>query len=84
MNAKARRTLEAVFGKPTRADISWADIEALSVGLGAEVTESSGSRVRICLSGVRYIYHRPHPERTACKGAVETVREHLTRAGVKP
>jgi len=84
MNAKARRTLEAIFGKPTRADIPWTDIEALFVGLGAEVTEGSGSRVRICLSGLRYVYHRPHPERTACKGAVETVREQLTRAGVKP
>jgi hypothetical protein len=83
MNAKGRRTLEAVFGKPTRADIPWADIEALFVGLGAEVSEGSGSRVRISLSGVRYVYHRPHPERTACKGAVETVREHLSRAGVK-
>jgi hypothetical protein len=38
MNAKARRTLGAVFGKPTRADIPWADIEALFVGLGAEVS----------------------------------------------
>ena len=83
MNAKTRRTLEAVFGKPTRADIPWADIEGLFVALGAEVAEGSGSRVRICLNGIRYVYHRPHPERTACKGAVETVREHLARAGVK-
>ena len=84
MNAKGHHTLEAAFGKPTWADIPWADIEPLFVGLGAEVSEGSGSRVRISLSGVRYVYHRPHPERTACKGAVETAREHLTRAGVKP
>jgi hypothetical protein len=84
MNSKAQRTLEAIFGKPTRADISWADIEALFLSLGADLSEGAGSRVRICLSGVRYVYHRPHPERTACKGAVDTVREHLKRAGVKP
>jgi hypothetical protein len=42
MNAKTSRTLKAVFGKPTRADIPWPDIEALFVGLGAEVSEGSG------------------------------------------
>jgi len=83
VNAKARKTLEAIYGKPTRSDIPWAEIEALFVALGAEVSEGSGSRVRISLGGVRYVYHRPHPERTACKGAVETVREQLSRAGVQ-
>jgi hypothetical protein len=37
-------------------------LEAVFIGLGAEVSEGSGSRVRISLSGVRYVYHRPHPE----------------------
>ena len=83
MNAKHRRTLEAVFGRPTRADIPWADIEALFRALGAEISEGAGSRVRVCLSGIRYVYHRPHPERTTNKGAVETVREHLSRAEVR-
>ena len=84
MNAKHRRTLEAVFGKPTRADIPWADIEGLFAALGAEISEGAGSRVRIYLNGVRYVYHRPHPERVTSKGAVESVREQLSRAGVKP
>jgi hypothetical protein len=61
-----------------------ADIESLFRGLGAELSEGAGSRVRILLSGVRYVYHRPHPERTTSKAAADTVREHLSRAGVKP
>lgn len=82
MNAKHRRTLEAIFARPTRSDLPWSDVESLFAALGAEITEGAGSRVRVCLSGIRYVYHRPHPERTASKGAVESVREHLARAGV--
>lgn len=82
MNTRNRQTLEAVFKRPTRADIPWKDIEALFVALGADISEGSGSRVRIALNGIRYVYHRPHPGRVACKGAVESVREHLVKAGV--
>ncbi|MDP2645139.1 MAG: hypothetical protein Q8P24_09375 [Desulfobacterales bacterium] len=45
MNKKQRQTLQKVFEKPERADISWNDIEGLFTALGAEVTEGKGSRV---------------------------------------
>ena len=38
--------------------------------MGAELSEGSGSRVRIALNGVKAIFHRPHPI--------------LITAGVKP
>ena len=62
----------------------WKDIEALLIALGAEISEGSGSRVRIVLNGVRAVFHRPHPRKETDKGALMSVRRFLTEAGVGP
>lgn len=74
--------MERVFNDPIKSDIPWSDIEGLFRTLGAEITEGSGSRVRIKLHGERAIFHRPHPEKTTDKGAVKAVRQFLTNVGV--
>lgn len=84
MNKKQRQTLDKIFEKPDRSDISWVNIETLFVALGAEITEGRGSRVRVALNDVRAVFHRPHPERVTNKGAVKSVRRFLQEAGVKP
>jgi hypothetical protein len=84
VNKKQRRTLECIFEKPVRSDIPWSDIEALFVGLGARITEGSGSRVRISLNAVKAVFHRPHPERVSDRGEVASVRKFLENAGVRP
>lgn len=77
-------TLAAIYAKPTRANIRWADIESLLESCGAEVSEGSGSRVRVALNGVRSTFHRPHPRPEVGKKVVEAVRDFLTQAGVEP
>jgi hypothetical protein len=84
MQAKHRRTLEAIFERPERSNISWQDIEALFIALGAEVTEGRGSRVRVALHDVRAVFHRPHPQKETKKGAVKSVRRFLQEAGITP
>ena len=84
MNKKQRQTLQKIFDKPERADISWNDIERVFIALGAEVTEGRGSRVRVALNDVRAVFHRPHPERVTNKGSVKSVRRFLMESGVKP
>lgn len=83
MNKKQRQTLERVFEKPVRSDISWSDIEKLFRALGAELTEGKGSRIRVALSGVRAVFHRPHPERVANPSTIRSVRRFLSEAGVR-
>jgi hypothetical protein len=83
MNKKQRRTLERVFERPVRFDIPWSDIEKLFRALGAELTEGKGSRIRVSLSGVRAVFHRPHPERVANPSTIRSVRRFLSEAGVK-
>lgn len=84
LNNRHRNTLAEIYKNPVPASIKWADIEALLNALGAELSEGSGSRVRIALKGVRAVFHRPHPQPATDKGAVKSMRRFLTEAGVKP
>ena len=82
MNSKNRKTLTAILKEPVRSDINWSDIENLFISLGSELSEGKGSRVRVALSGVRAVFHRPHPQKVAGKGAIKSVRRFLLTAGV--
>jgi hypothetical protein len=84
MKRKHQRTLELIFARPVSANIRWADIEVLFIELGAQVAEREGSRVLVRLFGDRRVFHRPHPESTTDKGAVEAIRKWLEDHGVKP
>lgn len=84
MNARHRRTLEAIFARPVPSVIRWEAIEALLIALGAERSEGRGSRVRFLLNGAEAVFHRPHPRPETDKGAVVKVRQFLETAGVKP
>jgi len=81
---KHRKTLDAVFSRPTQANIKWGDIEVLLKVFGAYIEERKGSRVAIELNDVVAIFHRPHPEKEIDKGAVASIRRFLKEAGVEP
>lgn len=84
MNKKHHRTLDTIFANPVRSNVVWKDIETLLWALGAEVTEGSGSRVRIALNGIKATFHRPHPKKETDKGALKSMRCFLENAGVQP
>jgi hypothetical protein len=81
MNKKQSRTLERVFKQRVQCDILWTDIEKLFQALGADISEGRGSRVRVALSDVRAVFHRPHPERVTNQSIVRSVRRFLKEAG---
>ncbi len=82
MSSKNKKIWDAIFTDPIKPDIDWHDIEVLLQAVGAEITEGNGSRIRIKLNGIRAVFHRPHPEKVADKGAVKSVRRFLQEAGV--
>lgn len=84
MNAKHRKTLVAIFARPTLASVVFNDIESLINALGGSVSEREGSRVKIELNGEQWRCHRPHPGKEAKRYQVEEARELLERAGVQP
>jgi len=84
LSRKHQATLQGIFATPVRASIVWSDIEALFRACGGEISEGSGSRVRVALNDVRAVFHRPHPRKETDKGAVKSVRRFLTEAGIVP
>ena len=84
MNSKHQKTLAAIFANPIRSTVAWADIEALFIACGGEVSQGRGSRIRVELNNILATFHRPHPQPTTDKGAIKSVRKFLENAGVKP
>ena len=84
MKAKHRKILRAIFARPTRANIKFADIESLVKALGGEVREGNGSRVVLEISGTREYAHRSHPGKEAKKYMVEKIRDWLIDLEVTP
>ncbi|KAF3999225.1 type II toxin-antitoxin system HicA family toxin [Glaciimonas immobilis] len=84
MKAKHRKTLQAVFTKPTLPGIIFSDMESLVIAVGGLIRESEGSRVVFELNGKRLYPHRPHPGKEAKRYQVEELRELLTSQGITP
>jgi len=84
LNSSHQKTLAAIFADPVRSAVAWGSIESLLRAAGAQISEGSGSRVRIALNGVRAVFHRPHPQKETDKGAVKSMRRFLSEAGLKP
>lgn len=84
MKRKHAKTLELIYSRPVSGNVRWPDIEALFVELGGRISEREGSRVLVRLFNDRRVFHRPHPEPTTDKGAVESIRKWLEENGVKP
>ena len=84
MNAKHRKTLEAVFADPVNGATEWSRIEALLLAVGCRLIEGAGSSVMFEKDGARVYFHRPHPQKDSLRYRVKAVREFLERIGVKP
>jgi hypothetical protein len=84
VNTKQRKTLAAIFSKPTLASIVFSDIESLVKALGGTVLEREGSRVSIRVMEEEWRCHRPHPGKEAKRYQVEQARDLLERVGVRP
>ncbi len=77
LNSKQRKTLEAIFARPTRANIIWADVEKLFIALGGEIIEGKGSAIKIELDGELAYFHRPHPNKEAKRYQIDDARRFL-------
>lgn len=85
LSKKHRRTLSAIFEKPTRGDVEWSAVVALIKRLGGTVNEKrAGSRVAFKLGARKFVLHKPHPGSTLSKGALESLRALLVDTGHKP
>lgn len=84
MKTKHRKTLDALFAKPTRGNIVFAEIEALVIAVDGVVREGDGSRIVFEIKGKREYLHRPHPGKEAKKYQVEAIRTFLQLLEITP
>jgi HicA toxin of bacterial toxin-antitoxin, len=83
MGKKHDRTLAAIFARPTRANIAWADVVALVEYLGRAVHADRGGSMREFVpNGVRAIFHEPHPGNEVPQAMVRRLRIDLEEAGI--
>jgi hypothetical protein len=83
MNKKQLKVLDAICQDPVRPNIEWRDVESFLTVLGANLSEGSGSRLRVRLNDVVGIFHRPHPKKEIGKGTVRALRKFLDAAGAR-
>lgn len=83
MKRKHQKTVELIFARPTSGNINWADIEALFIELGAQLSERQGSRIGVRLFGEIRVFHRPHPSPSTDKGAIASIGKWLQENGVE-
>jgi hypothetical protein len=84
MNNKHRKTLKAIFAKPTNGNIDWTEIEALLMAIGCKVSEKGGSGVTFVKDDLAIKIHRPHPQKHSLRYRVEIVKNFPCQPGVKP
>ncbi len=84
MNSKHKKTLKVIFSKPTPNTLEWGRIESLLIGVGCELVEGNGSRVRFVFEQHIGTFHRPHPAKEAKPYQVTDARNFLTLIGVIP
>ena len=84
MNSKQRKTLAAIFKKPTPAALEWKAIESLFVAVGCKTIEGNGSRVRFVFDDNIATFHRPHPDKNAKQYQVREAKAFLTQIGITP
>ena len=74
--------MKDIFHNPIKSSVLWSDIENLFRAYGAHIEKGSGSKVCIMLNGIVAVFHKPHPQKEADKGALKSVRRFLENAGV--
>jgi len=84
VNSKHRKTLQALFARPTPGTVVFADVQALLLTVGCTLTEGAGSRVRFDHGAHVFLCHRPHPGKEAKRYQVEQAREFLEKLGITP
>jgi len=84
MNNRQRKTLGAIFRKPTPTGIEWRAVESLIKAIGGEIRYGDGSKIRIDLKGESVNIHSPHPQKELKRYAARLIRELLIRTGDTP
>ena len=83
MNSKQQKIFSSLFDNPVKKNIKWSDIEKLIVGVGGQISQGDGSRVRIILGEQSLNIHTPHPQKELKPYQVRAIRKLFIDQGIK-
>ncbi|RLA25247.1 MAG: hexulose-6-phosphate isomerase [Gammaproteobacteria bacterium] len=83
MNSKQQKIFSTLFDNPVKKNIKWSDIEKLIVGVGGQISQGDGSRVRIVIGGQSLNIHTPHPQKELKPYQVRAIRKLFIDQGIK-
>ena len=83
MNSKHQKTLKNLFDSPVKKNIKWLDVEKLIVGVGGQIWQGDGSRIRIVLGEQSLNIHTPHPRKELKPYQVRAIRKLLIDQGIE-
>ena len=81
MHKRHQKTLDDIYQRTDRTDVSWDDLITLLHALGADITEKGGSMVGIRLNGQYAVFHKPHPGNEMYPSDLKRIRRFLTETG---
>ena len=84
LRKRHQATLEAIFTRPTPANITWGEVVGLLNALDATISEREGSRVAVALGERCAILHRPHPQKEVKRTSIRDIQAFLEQAGITP
>lgn len=84
MNNRHKITLQKINRQPIPADIRWQEIVSLLEAVGVELSQGSGSRVRLKAATERMVVHQPHPGPNTGKATIRDIAKFLKKLGIVP
>ena len=84
MNSKQQKIFASLFDKPVKKNIKWSDIEKLIAGVGGQISQGDGSRVRIVLREQSLNIHTPHPQKELKPYQIRAIRKLFIDQGIEP
>ena len=82
MNHHHRKILHSLFAHPVSANIDFKDVNHVLAELGADIENTTGSRIEVSFKGQKAAFH--HANHSLPKAEVLQIRKFLESCGVTP
>ena len=82
MSSKQRKIFESLFDDPVKKNIKWTDVEKLIAGVGGQIKQGDGSKIRIVLGQCSLNIHTPHPHKELKPYQIRAIRKLFIEEGI--
>lgn len=81
---KNKKLIAKIFANPASASLTWREVSAALLSVGATIEERKGSAVLIKIGEHRLALHKPHPQPEMKKYSIRSIRMFLEKCEIRP